>query len=127
MDATKGEILCFVETEYGRLINEAVALRYDGDEAEAVALWERVLELDENNELANTGIGKAYLTAGDYEKAMFYLELGMAREYYSIAFKRYRNQILTENASWFLSGAVVLLVLWFGFKAWKKRKKGEDE
>ena len=127
LDATKGEILCFVETEYGRLINEAVALRYDGDEAEAVALWERVLELDENNELANTGIGKAYLTAGDYEKAMFYLELGMAREYYSIAFKRYRNQILTENASWFLSGAVVLLVLWFGFKAWKKRKKGEDE
>ena len=99
----------------------------DGDEAEAVALWERVLELDENNELANTGIGKAYLTAGDYEKALYYLELGMAREYYSIAFKRFRNQILIDNASWFLTGAAVLLVLWFGFKAWKKRKKGEDE
>ncbi len=127
LDATKGAILCFVETEYGRLINEAVALRYDGDEAEAVALWERVLELDENNELANTGIGKAYLTAGDYEKAMHYLEIGMARDYYSIAFKRYRNQILTDNASWFLTGAAVLLALWFGYKGWKKRKKGEDE
>lgn len=127
LDATKASILCFVETEYGRLINEAVALRYDGDEAEAVALWERVLQLDENNELANTGIGKAYLTAGDYEKALYYLELGMAREYYSIAFKRFRNQILTDNANWFLTGAAVLLVLWFGFKAWKKRKKGEDE
>jgi len=127
LDATKGSILCFVETEYGRLINEAVALRYDGDEADAVALWERVLELDENNELANTGIGKAYLTSGDYEKAMYYLELGMAREYYSIAFKRYRNQVLTDNASWFLTGAAVLIVLWFGYKGWKKRKKGEDE
>jgi len=127
LDATKGAILCFTETEYGRLINEAVALRYDGDEAEAVALWERVLELDENNELANTGIGKAYLTAGDYEKAMYYLEIGMARDYYSIAFKRYRNQILTDNASWFLTGVAVLLVLWFGYKGWKKRKKGEDE
>ena len=127
LDATKASILCFEETEYGRLINEAVALRYDGDEAEAVALWERVLQLDENNELANTGIGKAYLTAGDYEKALYYLELGMAREYYSIAFKRFRNQILTDNANWFLTGAAVLLVLWFGFKAWKKRKKGEDE
>lgn len=127
LDATKGTILCFVETEYGRLINEAVALRYDGDEAEAVALWERVLELDENNELANTGIGKAYLTAGDYEKAMYYLEIGMARDYYSIAFKRYRNQILTDNASWFLTGAVALIVIWFGYKGWKKRKKGEDE
>ena len=127
LDATKASILCFVETEYGRLINEAVALRYDGDEAEAVALWERVLELDENNELANTGIGKAYLTSGDYEKALYYLELGMAREYYSIAFKRFRNQLLTDNANWFLTGAAVLLVLWFGFKAWKKRKQGEDE
>lgn len=127
LDATKGAILCFTETEYGRLINEAVALRYDGDEAEAVALWERVLQLDENNELANTGIGKAYLTSGDYEKAMYYLELGMARDYYSIAFKRYRNQILTDNASWFLTGAAVILVLWFGYKGWKKRKKGEDE
>lgn len=125
LDATKACIICFEETEYGRLINEAVALRYDGDEAEAVALWERVLELDENNELANTGIGKAYLTAGDYEKAMYYLELGMARNYYSIAFKRYRNQILTENASWVLTGAAVLLLAGFGVKKWKK--KGEDE
>ena len=127
LDATKACIICFEETEYGRLINEAVALRYDGDEAEAVVLWERVLELDENNELANTGIGKAYLTAGDYEKAMYYLELGMARDYYSIAFKRYRNQVLTDNASWFLTGLVVLLLAYYGFKGWKKRQKGEVE
>ncbi len=127
LDAQKACIICFKETEYGRLINEAVGLRYDGDEAEAVALWERVLELDENNELANTGIGKAYLTAGDYEKAMHYLEIGMAREYYSIAFKRFRNQVLTDNASWFLSGAAVLIAIWYGAKAWKKRKKGEDD
>ena len=123
LDATKANIICFEETEYGRLINEAVALRYDGDEAEAVELWQRVLELDENNELANTGIGKAYLTAGDYEKAMHYLEIGMAREYYSIAFKRYRNQVLTENLSWILTGAVVLVVAYYGYKGWKK--KGE--
>lgn len=127
LDATKGAILCFEETEYGRLINEAVALRYDGDEAEAVALWERVLQLDENNELANTGIGKAYLTAGDYEKAMHYLEIGMARDYYSIAYKRYRNQILTDNASWILTGAMALIVVWVVWKQVKKKKKGEVE
>ena len=127
LDATKACIICFQETEYGRLINEAVALRYDGDEAEAVALWQRVLELDENNELANTGIGKAYLTAGDYEKAMHYLEIGMARNYYSIAFKRYRNQVLTENLSWLLTGVVILAGAWFVFKQIKKRKKGEED
>ena len=31
LDATGASIVCFEETEYGRLINDAVALRYDGD------------------------------------------------------------------------------------------------
>ncbi len=124
LDATKAAILCFQETEYGRLINEAVGLRYDGDEAEAVEIWGRVLELDENNELANTGIGKAYLTAGDYELAMHYLELGMARDYYSIAYKRYRNEILTANASWVLTGGLVLIAAWVVIKKVKKKKRG---
>jgi len=126
LDATKGEILCFEETEYGRLINEAVALRYDGDEAEAVALWQRVLELDENNELANTGIGKAYLTAGDYEKAMYYLEIGMARDYYSIAFKRYRNAILAENIGYVLTVALIAVAAGITWKQIKKKRKGAE-
>ncbi|MDE6747690.1 MAG: SMP-30/gluconolactonase/LRE family protein [Lachnospiraceae bacterium] len=127
LDATTASILCFSETEYGRLINEAVSLRYDGDEAEAVDLWNRVLELDENNELANTGIGKAYLTAGDYVSAMKYLELGMNRDYYSVAYRRYRNGMLTENASYFLTGAAVLIVAWLIYKNVRKRKKGGAE
>jgi len=110
LDATKGEIITFEETEYGKLINDAVSLRYDGNEASAVDLWHRVLELDENNELANTGIGKAYLTAGDYENAMKYLEIGMNREYYSIAYRRYRNAKLTENIGFFLTAILVLII-----------------
>ena len=109
LDATKANITYFKETEYGRLINQAVGLRYDGDETAAVELWNQVLLLDENNELANTGIGKAYLTAGDYEQAMKYLKLGMSREYYSVAYKRYRNQFLTKHASLFLT-ALILVV-----------------
>lgn len=125
LDATRAQIISFAETEYGRLINEAVSLRYDGDEAEAVSLWQRVLQLDENNELANTGIGKAYLTAGDYVSAMKYLKLGMNRDYYSIAYRRYRNGMLTENASYFLTGIVILIIVWKVAKMiWKKKKGG---
>lgn len=109
LDATQNSILIYGETEYGRLINDAVALRYDGDEAEAVTLWEQVLRLDENNELANTGIGKAYLSAGENEKAMEYLKRGMNREYYSVAFKRFRNEMLKENIQYVLTGVVVLV------------------
>lgn len=127
LDATRAQIVSFEETEYGRLINEAVALRYDGDEAEAVELWRRVLELDENNELANTGIGKAYLTAGDYVNAMKYLKLGMNRDYYSIAYRRYRNGKLTENASYFLTGVLVLIVAWKVVKYIRNKKKGGEQ
>lgn len=127
LDATRAQIVSFEETEYGRLINEAVSLRYDGDEAEAVELWRRVLELDENNELANTGIGKAYLTAGDYVSAMKYLKLGMNRDYYSIAYRRYRNGKLTDNASYFLTGVLVLIVAWKVVKYIRNKKKGGEQ
>ena len=109
LDRAQNSIFIFGETEYGRLINEAVGLRFDGDEAEAVELWEQVLRMDENNELANTGIGKALLSAGRNKEAMEYLKRGMNREYYSVAFKRYRNELLKENIHYVLTGAVVLV------------------
>ena len=129
LDATTGNICCFGATEYGSLINEAVGLRFDGDEALAVPLWERVLELDENNELANTGIGKAYLSAGDNKLAMKYLKLGMNREYYSVAFKRWRSEILKAWMGPVLTAVAVLCVaVWVLGKlrdagVWKKGGK----
>lgn len=128
LDASRAEIYVFTATEYGTLINEAVALRYDGDEALAVTYWERVLELDENNELANSGIGKAYLSAGDNKMAMKYLKLGMNREYYSVAFKRYRSEFLKEYLGYGLTGIVVLIAgIWVFLKLreqYEYRKEG---
>lgn len=128
LDAYRGEILTFVATEYGKLINEAVSLRYDGDEASAVKVWQEVLKLDSNFELAYVGIGKSYLASGDNKKAMEYLKLGMDREYYSIAFKRYRDDILKENLGYILTGGLLLVVIAFARKMIKKKKlKGADE
>ena len=110
LDSKQGVIAVFGETEYGRLINEAVGLRYAGDETQAVALWQEVLRMDEHNELANTGIGKAYLSAGDNEKAMEYLKRGMNRDYYSVAFKRYRNDVLKSNINYILTGIIAVIV-----------------
>ncbi|MCC8107381.1 MAG: gluconolactonase, partial [Clostridiales bacterium] len=123
LDSYYGSIMIFSATEYGSLINEATGLRYDGDETQAVELWERVLELDENNELANTGIGKAYLTAGENQLAMKYLKLGMNQKYYSIAWKRYRNEILTENVGYVLTVIVVVIVVWIIVRGVLKRRK----
>ena len=124
LDSAQASILIYGETEYGRLINEAVGLRFDGDESQAVPLWEEVLRMDENNELGNVGIGKAYLSAGDNEKAMEYLRRGMSQDYYSVAFKRYRNEVLKENVQGVLTGITVLVIaLAVFFKIIKPRMK----
>ena len=123
LDANRAEIYKFAPTEYGSLINQAVALRHDGDESQAVSLWARVLELDENNELANAGIGKAYLSAGDNATAMKYLKIGMNRDYYSIAFKRYRSDILRKYLGPVLTGTAVLFAgIWLLAKIRDRRK-----
>ena len=123
LDSYRGEILRFLPTQYGKLINQAVSLRYDGDEASAVQIWEEVLELDSNFELAYVGIGKSYLAAGDNKKAMEYLKLGMDREYYSIAYKRYRDDILKDNLSYILTGILVLVGV-LSIRSVVNKKKG---
>jgi hypothetical protein len=110
LDAIRNEVMTFDVTLYGQLINQAVGLRFDGDESQAVEKWRQVLKLNENLEIANIGIGKAYLTSGDNERAMHYLRLGQSRTYYSIAYKRYRNEILKENMAWILTSVVTLAV-----------------
>lgn len=120
LDAARNEIITFQETRYGALINEAVALRFDGDEEEAVDAWREVLKLNENFELANAGIGKVYLTAGDNREAMHYLKLGMDKANYSIAFKRYRNEVLKTHLGWILTA---LLGLGAAYAAWRLVRK----
>ena len=115
-DANRRELLVFKETQYGDLINRAVALRYDDDETLAVDLWKQVLMLDENNELLRLLKHKQFPAVcvqhddfisdrldghrsckGDNESAMKYLKLGMSRKYYSVAYRRYRNDFLTAD------------------------------
>lgn len=121
-DINREEVYIFSPTQYGTLINEAVACRYDGDESQAVEKWSEVLVLNENFEQAYIGIGKAYLNSGDYDTAMDYLSLGMSRSYYSIAYKRYRNNLLKENFNLIFGGVLVLIVAFLGFKLYKAIK-----
>ena len=124
LDSLQATVNIFSVTEYGALINEAVGLRFNGDESLAIPLWQEVLKLDENNELANSGIGKAYLSAGDNENALLYQRRGMNRAYYSVAFKRWRNEALRDNISWLLTGLVVLVILLVVWNRFIKPKRG---
>lgn len=122
LDSNRAVITTFKATEYGNLINEATALRYNGNEAESVSKWKKVLMLNENLEIANSGIGKAYLTQGDNVTAMHYFKLAMNKEYYSLAYRRYRNGILKENLKYILTGIVIFIAVLFAVLKLRKPK-----
>ncbi len=123
LDSFRNSVFVFEPTLYGQYINEAVGLRYMGDQTAAVETWKKVLELDSNNEMAYVGIGKSYLSIGDNKTAMYYLKMGENREYYSIAFKRYRNDLIRDNLSWILTTALVGVLLYSVIKSIMKHRR----
>lgn len=123
LDATRNLVNRFRATRYGSLINQAVGLRYDGDEVQAVECWKEVLELDSNFELAYVGIGKSYLAAGQNKEAMECFHTGNSKQYYSIAYKRYRNELLKENMGTILTSLIVLVVLWMLWSRLGKKRR----
>jgi hypothetical protein len=76
--------------------------------------------------MAYSGIGKAYLSAGDNEQAMYYLKMGVNQEFYSIAYTRYRNDILRENMGGVLTVVLIVAIGIYAFgkgkKIWMRRK-----
>jgi hypothetical protein len=52
---------------------------------------------------------------------MKYLKLGMARDYYSVAYKRYRNNFLTENANIYMTVIILAIILIVVYNKLKKR------
>lgn len=122
LDSELDRIIVFEPTHFGSLINEALNLRYNGDESEAVELWKEVLEISSNYEIASKGIGKAYLSSGDNVEAMHYLKEGYDRKNYSVAFKRFRNDLLQNNIHIIISVVIGLILIYNVFKFYKKRK-----
>jgi len=124
LDDRRGHIIYFEPTEYGNLINSAIALAYDGDGAGAVEKWTRLLEIDEHFTLAHVGIGRAHLAAGENRLAMEYLQRGMDVRYYSVALRRFRTEILSEVLPYVLTVGLAGAVAIVGFRIFKRFKKG---
>lgn len=126
LDRQRAEIVCYQTTEYGALINKGTSLRYDGDEASAVACWEQVLKMDPNCMVANVGIGKSLLADGKNKEAMYYLKTGMDKRNYSIAFKRYRTDVMKQIFPYVLLGIAAVIAAVCLRKLYRGRRKHEE-
>ncbi len=113
LDQNEGAITVFTPTEYGNLIYDASESYLRGDYDGSAALWEEVLKLNANYNLAFIGIGRALLRQENFTEAMEYFEMAHDRDNYGRAFRLWRKVWVEENIGWvvLILAAVMIIPL----------------
>lgn len=121
-DSRKNNITVFRQTEFGGIVQNAIALFNEGLYDEAKQPWEEVLRRDGNYWLAYIGLGNAYLNQGDYGTALDYFYRN-SRGGYNRAFKSFRIEFIRANFTWMLIIVLVIILGLIVLSAVRKRKK----
>lgn len=119
-DSYNNTLTVFRITDYGKLIKSAQAKTIVGDYEDAMEEWVDVLELDRNCQLAYSGLAKAYYVKGHnsddaayasecMKKSISLAKQGYDRDTYSLAYDSVRTEMLRENFTWIMLGAVILI------------------
>lgn len=90
-------VTLFTPTEFGSLVFEAIDTFDQGKYELSGNLWEKVMALDGNYDLAYIGIGRSLLRQKKYHEAMEYFELKYDDENWSKAFKQYRKEWVEDH------------------------------
>lgn len=122
-DGLKDTITIFEETDFGKIVHEAVGLYNDGYYEEALEPWYEVLRRDGNYRAAYIGISSALLNQGDYEGAMKYAELAESSVQYNKAFEGYRSEWLDSHFTLVAAVVVILIVLYIVYRHYKKKNQ----
>ncbi len=128
LDKIQQRITIFEVTRFGQLMNDAVHYHYVGDEEKAAELWNQVLKLDANLEIAYSGVSKAMVRDGDNEEATTYAKYGMDRPTYSKAYQRYRKDVLKEHFSTIMTTFLVValgLTAFVQVRKHRRKRKGD--
>lgn len=123
VDSIKDNITIFTRTVFGEIVTEAANLYNDGLYEESLEPWKNVLKYDGNYRRAYIGIGNALYNKYEYEEAMEYFEISISRDRYNKAFEGYRDIWLKENYMKCIIVIVVLVILGFVYKHFRKKGK----
>ena len=128
LDSQKNTITVLKPTYYANQVHAALKLFRNGNYVEAEGLWKDVLKYDNNNTLANIGLGKAYETEGDYQQSLQYFKTANDQNDYSDAYYHYRSTYLHTYFPEIIIGviAVIILLLIRSAIAKKHRKNEYD-
>lgn len=121
-DGTKNSINVFRITEYGKLLRDAQMKTLEDDYEGAIDQWHKVLDQDQNSQLAYRGLAKGYYALGDNEKAAEYAKLGVDRDTYSNAFEKLRTAFLEKWFALVFVGVILVVGGLIVFAVIKRKK-----
>ena len=108
------KLTVYSPTPYCDTIMSALKNQNDNNYSQSIYYWQDVLTQNNNFDLAYIGIGKALYSQGKYTEAQEMLASAYETNYYAMAFKAVRNEVI---AKWLLPLAIVLIaVIYFFFK-----------
>lgn len=111
LDGTKNSVTVLEQTFYGEMIRSANYLYNQGFYQESIEPWMEVLRMNANYTQAYKGLGKAYISLGEYEEAMKYFKLGKDPEGYAEAKAALRDEKIRANFGLVAAAVIVVLVL----------------
>ena len=109
IDVDNFALTVFERTEYGDLITKAQSLYLLGEYDSAQPLFEKVLALNSNSQLAYRGLAMASINQKDYNAAIKYSKAGLDYSVYDTAWKVIRDKYIADNF-WWIFGLAVLFV-----------------
>jgi len=128
LDKENQSVLRFEPTEIANSINKAVKYHYEGNLVASSEEWKNVVSQNPNYEYAYVGIGKSLLNEGRYVEAMSYFQTGFSVDYYSKAYKLYRDVQVNKYFTGVMSVVLIAIAAGVGYKVYRsiKYKKSEE-
>jgi len=121
LDQKADNIQVFEPTNFINKVHEAVTLYNNGSYEESRSIWESVLKIDGNYELAHRGIAKALLKEGKWKESMEEYKLAQDKAGYSEAFKEYRHWIVREYFGFVV--LAIAVIIWISYTLIKHGRK----
>lgn len=110
VDRLNNNIQVFEPTNFINLVHQATTAYGEGDYDKSYALWNEVLEIHENYELAHAGIARTYYKQGKWIESMKESKIVGNRDIYTQSFDEYKYEVLRENFALIIVVAVVILL-----------------
>ena len=110
LDMSKNNIQIFEPTDFIKLVHQAVKMYSEGNYDAAYNVWNKVLKIDENYDMAHTGIAKTFYKQKRYKESMQEYVYANDRNGYSMAYTKYRHDIFRQYFGLIVLGIISVII-----------------